>query len=464
MTASAPSIKILVVDDDDVDREKTIRLLYKVPLSIDVFEACSAIEAAQRLQVEIFDCVIVDYRLNDADGTSLIKPIQTHRIEPVPIIMVSGLGDERVAADAIRDGVFEYLPKRTLHCDQLHATIEAALEWARSEHELTEARARFFELSNGLPQLIWTCTPDGECDYLNQRWIEFTGIPAEQQYGYRWMEQVHPDDKPTISAAWKRAINDGAPLSVRYRLRRYDGLYRLFESHAEIHKDSLGNVKRWMGSSTDITDAENARLAQSHLAAIVETSSDAIISKDLKGYITSWNRSAELLFGYSADEALGKKLVDLIVPDDKAAEENDLVQRLKLGQRIKAFETVRRSKDGRRLPVSLTFSAVMSTEGKLIGFAQIARNISDKLAAESALLRSEERFRAMFNSAPVGMALVSLDGMFVEANRALQELLECEFNQLRKLTQAEITNAEDQVVETAALKKITIAYYNVNNF
>lgn len=451
---STQAIKVLVVDDDKIDRERIRRLLNKVPLLIDVHEAASAAEAVIELHDFIFDCVILDYRLNDADGISLIKPIQNHRDEPSAIIMVSGNGDERVAANAIRDGVFEYLPKRTLECDQLYSAIEAGLRWAKSEQELQEARIRFRELADGLPQLVWTCTAEGECDYFNKRWAEYTGIPTEQQFGNEWLKQVHPEDQSKISSDWQHSVNLQTPFTTKYRLRRHDGEYRLFDVRAMPHKNSGGILTRWLGSSTDITDTENARLAQARLAAIVESSSDAIISKDLNGVVTSWNQAAEILFGYTANEAVGKKIIDLIIPDDKIAEEFDLMQKLKLGQKIKAFETIRRNKNGHRFPVSLTFSTVIADDGKLFGFSKIARNISEKLAAESALLRSEERFRATFNSAPVGMALVGLDGAFLEANRALQELLGYEFNQLRRLSQIDITHVDDQTQETLALQRL----------
>lgn len=451
-----PAIKVLVVDDDDVDLEKTLRLLRKIPLIIDVSAANSAKEAIAFLKDHIFDCVILDYRLNDADGTELIKPIQKHRTEPSPIIMVSGLGDEQIAADSIREGVFEYIPKRTLAYDKLYSALEAGLRWAKSEKELQEERARFRELADGLPQLIWTCSPDGGCDFVSNRWVSFTGIPADLQLGDGWQKQIHPEDQDSFSQEWNQTIANETFLSTRYRLRRSDNTYRLFDVSIIPHKNIHGVLTRWLGSCTDITDAENARLTQAKLATIVESSTDAIISKDILGFVTSWNNAAELLFGYTAAEAIGKKVIDLIIPSDKIDEEISIMKRLKQGEKIKSFETIRRNKDGRRLPVSITFSAILSTDQKLLGFSKIARNISDKIAVESALLVSEERFRATFDSAPVGMALISLNGNFLEANRALQELLNCEFNQLRQLNQTEITHTDDRELEKKALQGLSL--------
>lgn len=446
-------LELLVIDSSAEALQATSSILRNSTLPVNIYQANSAKAALELLQQLEFDSVILDDQLDDADGLSLIIPIKQHRLHTIPIIMLSKLSDALMAANAIREGVFEFIPKDTL-ATQLVTAIEDGLRWANNKNILYEERKRFVELSNGLPQLVWTCTPEGECDFLNRRWAEYTGIAAEEQLGFKWINQIHPDDQAATMEAWSNSVKTNSPLYVRYRLRRHDGTYRLFDTRAMPHIDHNGKITRWLGSSTDITDTENARIAQSYLAAIVESSSDAIISKDLDDIVTSWNHSAQLLFGYTETEALGKKITDLIIPEDSATEESYLMEKLQAGTSIRAFETIRHTKDGRHLPVSLTFSAVKTKDGKTIGYAEIVRSISEKLAVESALFRSEERFRATFDSAPVGMALVSMEGIFIEANRALLELLECGFHQLRKLTQAEITAAEDQPLETLALKKL----------
>ncbi len=117
------------------------------------------------------------------------------------------------------------------------------------------------------------------------------------------------------------------------------------------------------------------------LASVVDSSDDAIVTKTLDGVITSWNRGAERLFGYTVDEAIGQSIY-LIIPDDRKAEEAGVLARLRRGERIDHFETVRLSKDGRRIPISLTVSPVMNAEGRIVGASKIARDISDRLRAE----------------------------------------------------------------------------------
>ena len=118
-----------------------------------------------------------------------------------------------------------------------------------------------------------------------------------------------------------------------------------------------------------------------YLASIVESSDDAIISKDLNGTITSWNTSAERLFGYTTDEALGMS-VTMLIPADRVDEEPAILNRLKNGERIERYETVRRCKDGRLIEVSLSVSPIRSHEGNIIGAAKIVRDITERKAAE----------------------------------------------------------------------------------
>jgi PAS domain S-box-containing protein len=130
------------------------------------------------------------------------------------------------------------------------------------------------------------------------------------------------------------------------------------------------------------------------LAAIVDSSDDAIVSKSLDGFVTSWNRSAERLFGYTAEEAVGQHIT-LIVPADRCHEESTILERLKRGERVDHFETVRISKNGKMLDVSLTISPVKDAAGSVVGASKVARDITERKRTEQALRESEERLRTL---------------------------------------------------------------------
>jgi PAS domain S-box-containing protein len=128
---------------------------------------------------------------------------------------------------------------------------------------------------------------------------------------------------------------------------------------------------------------------RARLGAIVDSSFDAIVSKTLDGVITSWNHSAEQLFGYTAAEAIGQYIF-LIIPPDRTAEEEDVLARLRRGERIEHFETIRQTKDGRRIPVELTVSPVRDSRGRIIGASKVARDISERMLAQEALRRAHD--------------------------------------------------------------------------
>jgi PAS domain S-box-containing protein len=143
-----------------------------------------------------------------------------------------------------------------------------------------------------------------------------------------------------------------------------------------------GDVAGWTASILDITDHQAAHNARALVTSIVDSSVDAIVTKDLDGVITSWNAAAEHIFGYSADEMVGTPIRRLI-PDERQSEEDDILARLRNGERIEHFETVRVAKDGRRLDISVTISPLRNASGTIVGASKIARDISAVKAAEA---------------------------------------------------------------------------------
>ncbi|MGA3190761.1 MAG: PAS domain S-box protein, partial [Bryobacteraceae bacterium] len=134
----------------------------------------------------------------------------------------------------------------------------------------------------------------------------------------------------------------------------------------------------------EVTSFQEVRKLQATLAAIVESSDDAIISKDLNGVIQSWNGGAERLFGYAADEVIGKSIT-IIIPADRLKEEPEIISRLQRGERVEHFETIRKSKSGSLLNISLTISPVKDATGRVIGASKVARDVTERKRQEEAL-------------------------------------------------------------------------------
>ena len=146
--------------------------------------------------------------------------------------------------------------------------------------------------------------------------------------------------------------------------------------------------------------------ARLRFAAIVESSEDAIISGTLDGIIISWNAGAQRMYGYTEAEAVGKPIT-ILAPPELPDEENKILETLKAGSRIEHFETIRVTKTGRKINVSLTISPIKDSSGKTVGISGIARDITERKLAEEALRESEEKFRSVFRDAGVGMVVVA---------------------------------------------------------
>ncbi len=233
----------------------------------------------------------------------------------------------------------------------------------------------------------------------SQRHFEILGYKADPNRRASlemWQSLIHPEDRERVHQALQRSRVKGERYVSEHRiLRAGSGEVRWIAEFgryiANPHKES----ERFIGISLDITDRIEAARTSLLLSAIVDSSDDAIISKRPDGVITSWNRGAERLFGYTAEEAVGKTVAELLIPEDRQDEEPDILARLARGERVDHFETVRRRKDGALLDISLTISPVKDDRGLIIGASKIARDITGRKQVEARLRKSEERFRAL---------------------------------------------------------------------
>ena len=166
------------------------------------------------------------------------------------------------------------------------------------EEALRQSEQRFRQLSESLPQLIWTCQGDGQCDYLSPQWVTYTGIPEVEQLGFGWLGQVYLDDRDRTVVAWQAAVDMDTPVDVECRIRRHDGIYRWFKTRAIALRDDEGRVVKWFGSSTDIEDRRQAETAVRRLNAELDQR-----VQDRTAELEAANRELEA-FSYSVSHDL----------------------------------------------------------------------------------------------------------------------------------------------------------------
>jgi PAS domain S-box-containing protein len=257
-------------------------------------------------------------------------------------------------------------------------------ELKRTREAIQNSERQFRTMADAIPQLAWTARPDGFIDWYSRRWYEYTGTAPGTMEGWGW-EAVHdPQTLSEVMRAWTASIATGQPFEMVFPLRRADGQFRTFLTRCEPSRDADGRVVQWIGTNTDIEDLTRADEARGRLAAIVESSDDAILSKRLDGTILTWNAAAERLFGYPAAEVIGGSIMRL-VPPDRMDEERAMLDRLALGERCEHIETVRLCRDGRRIDVSLTISPIKDAAGRVIGASKIARDITERKRAQGAV-------------------------------------------------------------------------------
>jgi PAS domain S-box-containing protein len=236
---------------------------------------------------------------------------------------------------------------------------------------------------------------EGRVTFLNGVAESLTGWPQAEALGRPLPEVFHVVDERTrqpVENLALRALREGAVVGLANHtaLIARDGTERPIDDSASPIRDDSGTPVGAVLVFRDVTERKDAEEAQARLAAIVESSQDAIVSKTLDGVILSWNAGAERLFGYAPDEAVGRPIT-LIIPPERHDEEHEILARIARGERVEHFETVRVSKQGRRIDISLTVSPVRDRAGRVVGASKVARDITDRKRAEEALREADRR-------------------------------------------------------------------------
>lgn len=215
--------------------------------------------------------------------------------------------------------------------------------------------------------------------------------PSEDKMSFEaFAAHLDPGDFQRIREPLARAILERTPFSFDYGITTSDGTRKVFRDRGEVVADEAGQAIRLVGTVQDITDRKRGEDFRAHLAAIVESSVNAIVATSLEGTITSWNAGAERLFGFAAAEVVGRS-IKVIVPVDRHVEEEDMLRRIKMGERIEHVDTIRVHKNGGLVRVSVSVSPVLDMAAVVVGASNIASDISQRKETEATLRLSEQR-------------------------------------------------------------------------
>ena len=401
-------LRILIVDDSDVVL-RGIRSLLSDRTEWEVCgEAKDGLEAVDKAKSLRPDLVLMDVSMPRMDGIEATRIIR-REVPASAVIIVSQNDPSVVAGQAAEVDAGAYVDKNKLSRDLLPAIEKVAdrrngrktkkVRKRQPRRHTTDAKQKDAELAKQAKLLDLSFNAvilrDGEdrITYWNKGAEELYGWTQDEVLGrvtHTLFQTEFHEPLDSISALLRR---EGRWQGELIQTRK-NGTKLTVLSRWALTSDPETKAVSIMEANIDITQAKEADRANNLLAAIVGSSDDAIVSKRLDGIITSWNKAAERMFGYTAAEAVGQHIT-LIIPPDRREEETEILQRLRRGERIDHFETLRMRKDGTLLDISLTISPVKDGSGKIIGASKVARDVTERKRAEERLRKSEEQLRTL---------------------------------------------------------------------
>ena len=327
-----------------------------------------------------------------------------------------------------------------------------------------------YELLKALPAAVYTVDAAGRITFYNDAAVALWGCRPEldkSEWCGSW-RLYWPDGRPMPHGECPMAIalKEKRPISGAEAVaERPDGTRVPFLAYPTPLWDETGALVGAVNTLVDITDRKKAEEAAQRLVAIVESSDDAIVSKDLNGIITTWNSGAERLFGYTAEEIVGKS-VTILIPPGRHDEELGILERIRRGERVDHYETVRRRKDGSVVEISLMVSPIRNAQGIVVGASKIARDITERRRAqEKQRLLVREMNHRVKNLLTLAGSLVTLSTRFATTPRDLAEAVSERLVALARahdLTLPDLTEGRerpDRATTLAALVRTILSPY-----
>ena len=260
------------------------------------------------------------------------------------------------------------------------AHVALATQKKRAETAQVRSEKRLQAILDYSPAMVWQKDLQGRYEMVNRRWAELLHQPAGKVIGKTDLEIFPKGIAEHYRQNDRLVLTNGNPIAVEESALLDDGLHTYISVKFPLEEG--GRVTGICGIATDITDRRHLEIARQRLAAIVESSEDAIIGQDLDGLITSWNGGAERMFGYAEQEVIGRTVSMLVVPGSRD-EVPELLERIRRGEAVGQYETRRKTKDGRTIDVQLTVSPVRDAAGTIVGAARIVRDITERKRAEA---------------------------------------------------------------------------------
>jgi PAS domain S-box-containing protein len=313
-------------------------------------------------------------------------------------------------------------------------TLELAVE--DSEH-------RFRTLTELAPVGIFLSDLDGDCLFVNPKWCELAGLSIDEARGKGWQKAIHPDDRERVIGERNAAGAVRRGFEIEFRFQTPVGKTSFLLAEATVLNDADGKFAGYVGTVTDLTNIRHAEQVTRNLGSIVESFQDAVVVLTLEGIVLNWNKGAERIYGYEANEVVGRHMDLLYLTASQWQEVRGILDRLLSGQRSEPIVATRKRKDGATIHVSITFSLVLDIKGQPIGATSVSRDITERKLRQDAVQRSEEIFHAVFDRGAIGIAMIDADLRFERVNPLLARMLGRSEGELAGMKVSDVTHADD---------------------
>jgi two-component system sensor histidine kinase/response regulator len=331
------------------------------------------------------------------------------------------------------DGTYRWFTTRGVpirdtagHIVKWFGTCTDITEHMRSEQALREGEQRWRSITEALPQLVWTAMPDGHVDYQSTQFDKYFGIPAEQMLGWKWLEVIHPDDQERTQQAWQAAIQTECDYDLEHRFRRFDGVYRWFKTRGVRIRDSEGNITKWFGTCTDITDSKQAeealRESEHRWRSLTEALPQLVWTATTDGtcdyFSTQWTQHT----GIPEGQLLGWQWMETLHPDDREPTRLHWTNSVAGRGPYDVEYRVRRT-DGEYRWFKTRGVPIRDGDGRIYKWFGTCTDITDLREVERALRASEQRFRSLVQNSSDIISVFDAEGTVLYQAPSVERLL-----------------------------------------
>jgi formate hydrogenlyase transcriptional activator len=295
----------------------------------------------------------------------------------------------------------------------------------RAELELQQNEENLRRITQTIPGMLWSATPEGAVDYCNRPWLEFTSMTAEQAEGWGWAEAIHPDDRKGLVEDWKSSLASGTPLEAEARMRRFDGSFRWFLFRANALLNESGSVVKWYGTNIDIEDRkrreEVLQAAELSWRQIIDNIPGYVHTTSATGEIEFHNHQTLEYFGKTKEELKDWGRNDIVHPDDLPRVIEAWSKSIETGQNYEVEQRNRRA-DGVYRWFQARGRPVRNEEDEITAWYWLLTDIDDRKRAEQKVQKNEEDLRTILDAIRQAVVVLAADGTTLYANRVALEI------------------------------------------